>query len=154
MKKKTKQITYFVLAVVFFALVTALFIYYPKTDKGVMVVPKTTYSNSSEQDILVSLPFPDAVTGKEFSVIGKARGTWFFEASFPVKVLDEKGKVLWQGPAQAQEDWMTEDFVPFEAQVKIPQSYMGKATLVLQKDNPSGLPEKDASISFPFNIEY
>jgi hypothetical protein len=113
-----------------------------------------TYNNASADLIVVELPFPGAVTGKEFSVIGEARGTWFFEASFPVEVLDKDGKHLTTGIAQAQSEWMTEDFVPFQAELKVPESYIGKATLVLHKDNPSGLAEHEASISFPITIEY
>jgi hypothetical protein len=115
---------------------------------------KITYTNATSDMITVELPFPGAVTGKEFSIIGKARGTWYFEASFPVVILDANGKVLVSVPAQAQSDWMTTDFVPFKATITVPLSYIGKATIVLKNDNPSGLPEKDASISFPITIEY
>ncbi len=125
-----------------------------KQDKVEKPKSKITYNNASADLITVDLPFPDAVTGKDFTVLGKARGTWFFEASFPVKVLDKDGKVLFSTPAQAQGEWMTTEFVPFKAEIKIPQSYIGPATLVLEKDNASGLPEHDASISFPFTIEY
>jgi hypothetical protein len=115
---------------------------------------KFSYNNASSDNITVNLPYPGAVVGKEFSVIGKARGTWFFEASFPVQVLDKDGNVLFATPAQAQSDWMTENFVSFKADIQIPQSYIGPATLILEKDNPSGILSKDASISFPINIEY
>lgn len=116
--------------------------------------PPITYKNATKDDIVPALPFPGAVTGKEFTVTGRARGTWYFEASFPVKVLDKDGKVLFQGPATAQGDWMTTNFVAFKLNVKVPQSYIGPATIILEKDNPSGIPEKDASISFPITIEY
>lgn len=117
---------------------------------------KITYANATSDMIQVELPFPGAVTGKEFSVIGKARGNWFFEASFPIEVLDKDGKViaLVIGQPQNGESWMTTEFVNFKADIKIPQSYIGPATLVLKKDNPSGLPEHDASISFPITVEY
>ncbi len=115
---------------------------------------KITYINSSEDLIKVELPFPGAVTGKEFSVVGQARGVWFFEASFPIKLLDKDGNTLDTAIAQAQGDWMTEDFVLFKANLKAPESYIGPATIVLIKDNPSGIPEKDASISFPITVEY
>lgn len=118
------------------------------------ILEKITYVNSSEDLIKVELPFPGAVTGKEFSVIGQARGYWFFEASFPIKLLDKDGNVLDTAIAQAQGDWMTENFVPFKADLKAPESYIGPATLVLTKDNASGLSEHDASISFPITIEY
>lgn len=114
---------------------------------------KITYFNATADNIVVERPFLGAVTGKDFSVIGKARGNWFFEASFPIEVLDKDGKFLAVGIAQAEGEWMTRDFVSFKADIKTPQSYTGKATLVAKKDNPSGLPEHDASISFPITIE-
>lgn len=116
--------------------------------------PLITYVNASEDMIIVELPFPNAVTGKEFTVVGKARGMWYFEASFPVVVLDADGKTLATGIATAEGDWMTTEFVPFKAPIKIPSTYIGKATLLLKRDNASGLPEHDASMSFPFTIEY
>jgi hypothetical protein len=118
------------------------------------ITPPITYTNATPNLIQVELPFPGAVTGKTFKVIGKARGTWFFEASFPIELLDNNGKVIAVGIAQAKDEWMTENFVPFEAEIKAPVSYIGEATLLLKKDNPSGLPEYDASISFPITVEY
>jgi len=115
---------------------------------------KISYQNASSDLVSIDLPFPGAVVGKEFSVLGKARGTWYFEASFPVEVLDKDGKRLVSVPAAAQGDWMTENFVPFKADLKIPSSYIGRATLILHKDNPSGLPQNEASVSIPINIEY
>ena len=113
-----------------------------------------TYLNATPDMISVSLPFPGAVTGKEFAVQGEARGNWYFEASFPITLLDKDGKVLATAIATAQGDWMTTEFVPFTAQIKVPETYIGPATLVLKKDNPSGLPENDGSISFPITVEY
>lgn len=115
---------------------------------------KAVYTNASANLITVETPFPGAVTGKEFSVIGKARGYWFFEASFPIELRDKNGKVIATAIAQAQGEWMTEDFVPFKVTIKAPVSYIGQATLVLKKDNPSGLPENDASMSIPITVEY
>ncbi len=113
-----------------------------------------TYTNATPDDIVVTLPFPGAVTGKSFSVTGKARGPWYFEASFPVVVVDKEGAILDQKPAQAQGEWMTTEFVDFKVELTVPESYIGPATLILKKDNPSGEPERDASVSFPFTIEY
>lgn len=128
---------------------------------GTHIIPQDTaakpdihYTNASSDLIVVELPFPGAVTGKEFSVIGKARGTWFFEASFPIELVDAAGKQIAQGIAQAQGEWMTEDFVPFRADIKVPESFIGPATLILRKDNPSGLSEHDASLSFSIVVEY
>ncbi len=114
---------------------------------------KPVYINATSGVISVTTPTPDSVTGKEFEVRGSARG-WYFEGSFPVVVIDKDGKVLATTPAQAQSDWMTSEEVSFIAKIKIPTNYIGKATIILKKDNPSGLPKNDASMAFPITIEY
>ena len=68
---------------------------------------------------------------------GEARGNWFFEASFPIRVLDGDGNIIGLGIAEAKADWMTEDFVPFEATIEFYTPRFSAGTLVLAKDNPS-----------------
>lgn len=117
-------------------------------------IVSVSYMNASEDDIFVELPGAGDVTGKTFTVKGKARGPWYFEASFPVTLLDGQGAELAQGVALAEGEWMTEEFVPFSVELTAPQNYIGPATLVLKKDNPSGEPEFDASLSVPITVEY
>ena len=83
------------------------------------------------------------------TVEGGARGSWFFEASFPIKITDEQGNVLGSSFVQAQSDWMTENFVPFKGEITYASESGGKGFLVLSKDNPSGLPENDKEIKIP-----
>lgn len=104
-------------------------------------------------DIHVNLPQPNAKITSPLVVKGEARGTWFFEASFPVRLVLENGDELVTTPAEAQGEWMTEDFVPFEATLTFAQPIPQKGTLILMKDNPSGLPEFDKSISIPVVFE-
>lgn len=114
-----------------------------------------TYDNATSDMIQVELPYPGAVVGKEFTVIGKARGSWFFEGSFPLEVVGADGNVLARTYATAEGEWMTTEFVPFRSEMfDLPSAYIGPATLILRRDNPSGLPENDASISFPIVVEY
>jgi hypothetical protein len=82
-------------------------------------------------------------------ISGEARGTWYFEASFPVKIFDDDNNLLGSVTAQAQSDWMTEDFVPFNALLVFSTSTTEKGTLVLQKDNPSGMPENADELRIP-----
>ena len=123
---------------------------------GMLVAMPGPIGNGSapfaSENVKVSLPHPGGTVLKEFTVSGYARGTWFFEASFPVEVHDANGNVVGTGIAQARGNWMTEDFVPFEAPVVI-ENYFGFATLVLKKDNPSGLPEHDDSVSFSIIVQ-
>ena len=86
-------------------------------------------------------------------VEGEARGSWFFEASFPIKIEDSNGKVLGQSFVQAQDNWMTIDFVPFSGKIEFSTPETSTGTLVLQKDNPSGLPEFDEEIRVPIKFK-
>jgi len=72
---------------------------------------------------------------------GEARGYWFFEASFPIKLLDANGRELGVAIAQAQNEWMTESFVQFRAELKFSAPSTETGVLILERDNPSGLPE-------------
>src|SRR3989344_3332330 len=81
---------------------------------------------------------------------GKARGTWFFEASFPVVIVDWDGLIIGQGIAQAQSDWMTTDYVPFRAEIAFVKSKVkNNGWIILRKDNPSGLPQNDDAFEIP-----
>lgn len=116
--------------------------------------PEPTYVNASADLIRVGTPTPGAVTGKPVTILGEARGSWYFEASFPIEIRDTAGTVIATGYAEAQSDWMTTEFVPFTATVNVPSSFIGEAVLTLMNDNPSGLAENARSMSFPITIEY
>ncbi|MBU4536603.1 Gmad2 immunoglobulin-like domain-containing protein [Patescibacteria group bacterium] len=81
---------------------------------------------------------------------GQARGTWYFEGSFPVILTDWDGLIIAQGYVTAQSDWMTEDFVQFKGELEfIKPEYGENGSLILQKDNPSGLSEYDNALEIP-----
>jgi hypothetical protein len=103
--------------------------------------------------ITVTTPAPGVAVKSPFEVRGKARGQWFFEASFPVKLLDGNGKEIAAVPAEAEGEWMTTEFVPFKAVLTFAKPATPTGTLVLEKDNPSGLPENAASVSIPVRFE-
>ncbi len=91
---------------------------------------------------------PNQAISSPLEITGSAKGTWFFEGSFPVRLLDENNVVITTSPAQSQSDWMTEDFVPFTATLNFTTT-SATGTLVFAKDNPSGLPENDAAYEVP-----
>jgi len=122
-----------------------------------LVLPNA--NNEDGSDIVVFSPKPNQLIANPLSIEGKARGFWYFEASFPVKLTDKDGNVLASGIAQAQSDpatgevnWMTENFVNFKAELNFISDKNTDGFLVLQKDNPSGLPENDAEIKIPVLI--
>lgn len=102
--------------------------------------------------IRVTNPKPNAVIISPLVVSGEARGYWFFEASFPVRLLDGTGKEIAIKPVQAQGEWMTEDFVPFEGSLEFVAPLSATGTIVFQKDNPSGLPEHDDEFRIPIRF--
>lgn len=111
-------------------------------------------SEETEQNPKIDLisPKPNEELGQSFSISGQARGSWYFEASFPIVLLDEARNELLTTVATAQGEWMTENFVPYSATVDLKTKYTGKAFLVLKKDNPSGDPNYDDQIEIPITI--
>lgn len=109
-------------------------------------------STSTAYMIRVTTPLPNALVRSPLTVSGEARGHWYFEASFPVKILDATGKELAIVPAQAQGEWMTTDFVPFSVSIPFATSTTATGFLVLEKDNPSGLPEHTAELRIPIRF--
>lgn len=103
--------------------------------------------------IIIESPRPNLTVSSPLKISGEAVGFWFFEASFPVKLVDDNGSILSTGIATAKGEWMTENFVGFESTLTFekPTSQTGK--LILQKDNPSGLAENDAELIVPVRFE-
>ncbi|MFA6307297.1 MAG: Gmad2 immunoglobulin-like domain-containing protein [Patescibacteria group bacterium] len=109
----------------------------------------------AKQDLIIldSVHAGDYISSP-LTITGQARGTWFFEASFPIFLVNWDGLIIAQGIAQAKDDWMTEDFVPFEATLEFEKpSYKNNGALILQKDNPSGLPEYDDALEISILFE-
>ena len=102
-----------------------------------------------DDQILVEIPQPGDRIESPLEIRGKARGPWFFEADFPIRIQDRGGNDLNWGIAQATENWMTEDFVPFTATVEFKSPEKGFGFVRLEKDNPSGLPEHAGFIKIP-----
>lgn len=103
-------------------------------------------------DVIVAYPIKNQIISSPLSIEGKARGTWFFEASFPIKLLDKNGNQLAIAIAQAQSDWMTEDFVSFKAKLSWNSLTQMDGILVFEKDNPSDLLENAGEFRLPVVI--
>lgn len=100
--------------------------------------------------IQVDEPTPNQTISSPLTIHGKARGPWFFEASFPVRLTAVDGTVLATGIVQADGEWMTEDFVPFKVTLsfKVPAGAR-RGALVFSKSNASGLPQHDDQLIVP-----
>ena len=113
---------------------------------------------SKSDFIVVDEPSPFEAIASPLMVRGKARGLWYFEASFPIVLTDWDGKVIAEHYAQAKGEWMTTDFVPFEGELKFENPvfegadkdhFSRRGYLIFRKDNPSGLSEHDDALEIP-----
>lgn len=104
--------------------------------------------------IRINIPRPNQVIDNPLELSGEARGNWFFEGDFPVILTDWDGKIIAEGFATAEGEWMTEDFVTFTGTIEFEKpDYNNKGTLILRKDNASGLPEHDDALEIPIYFE-
>ena len=83
----------------------------------------------------VSSPAPFARVTSPLTVTGVSRG-WYFEGSFPARLVGADGQVIAEAPAQAQGDWMTSAPVPFQATLIFTVTHDTQANIVLEQDMP------------------
>lgn len=107
------------------------------------------YESAKGVEIEVFKPERDSEAASPLTVIGRVPGNWSFEASFPIELVDADGTVLGRANAQIVGDWMTEELVPFTAEIEFEDSAAMNLRLVLHKDNPSGLEANEDSVSVP-----
>lgn len=125
-----------------------------KSPDGKVFMEEATDSYTDKKDLItVSTPLEGEAVKSPLKIKGDARGFWFFEASFPIRIYDENGKVLGLAVAQAKADWMTEDLVPFEATLNFDTPAEGDGFIVFEKDNPSGQASNDDSMKLPITFD-
>ena len=108
--------------------------------------------NPSEM-IEVAGPANNAQITSPLTLTGRARGPWYFESSFPIELQDNNGAVIVVTTAQAQGEWMTENWVPFTSTLTFPAQPAGSlGKIVFKRDNPSGEPANDMSIVVPIQF--
>lgn len=103
---------------------------------------KTTVDSSS--GIKVTSPAAGSKITSPIEISGEALGNWFFEGEFAVSLLDSSGKMITDSIVKAQDEWMTEGYVPFLAYMDFPDQPKGSGYLMFNKNNPSGLASGNA----------
>lgn len=140
------KLTVIIGALVLLAVAAAALFILPPHQANAPTNGETPTPTTGKEDLIVAAyPTPGAHITSPLVATGEARGNWFFEASFPVSILNSNGDTIGQGYAQAEGEWMTTNFVPFTS-IPItftPQPAGSVGTVVLHKDNASGLPEHD-----------
>ncbi len=108
--------------------------------------------------IRINTPRPNQVITSPLLIEGEVRGNWFFEGDFPVILTNWDGLIIAEGFVTTKEEWMTEDFITFEGilefeKPEIINGFSNRGTLILRKDNPSGLPEYDDALEIPILLQ-
>jgi hypothetical protein len=140
-----------------FALGIVLVIFYGKSEKAIAPAQMEVGGDIANLPTLAAVsdyihitsPKSGAVIQSPLVIEGFAQGTWYFEASFPVKIVDANGTIVGRGIAQAESDWMTEKMVPFSGTITFTSKEGTKGEIVFQKDNPSGLPQNAGELRMP-----
>jgi hypothetical protein len=108
-----------------------------------------SYTSKKGVSVSVYTPTKNGTVKSAQWVLGSVPGNWSFEASFPVVLKNSSGDVVAEGIAELLDDWMTTNQVPFKVKLEWKSNQTGTGNLVLQKDNPSGLPKNDDSVEIP-----
>src|SRR3989339_34426 len=111
--------------------------------------PITSTNNQYANDIVVDIPHTNQEISSPFTITGKARGTWYFEGSFPIQLFDNQGNKLADSYAMSQGEWMTTEFVPFTSTLTFDIGEATSGILVIKNDNPSDNRTLDKEIRIP-----
>lgn len=111
-----------------------------------------TYTSTKGVFILVYTPHRGATLASPIAIVGEVPGNWSFEAQFPVQLKDSGGSVMAQTSAHVLGNWQSDQLVPFSAQLTFTTAKSGNGTLVIQKDNPSGLTKNSDLVSIPVHF--
>ena len=109
-------------------------------------------SSVTSDMIHVTSPLANATLVSPFTVTGEAVGPWYFEASFPIVLLDGNGQQILATHANALSDWMTNDMVPFSSLLTFSKPSTTTGTLILKRDNPSDLTQNSQQIDIPIRF--
>lgn len=98
----------------------------------------------------ISSPASGSTVTSPLRIEGTVPAGWMFEGQMPIKLLDENRKLIAEGRGQESTpgSWQSGKPVAFEGKV-IFTTTVKSGFLVIEKDNPSGLPENDGSFEVP-----
>lgn len=145
MKKTILIVAIFVVLILLFVYIFNNFVKAPNN--------LTVKIDKSDQIVVIS-PVKDSQISSPLSISGRARGSWFFEGSFPIVLLDSDRNKISEGHVTAQGEWMTQDFIKFLGTLQFNNYIKGSSGfLILKKDNPSGLVENNDSVEIPITFK-
>jgi len=99
--------------------------------------------------IVVNNPRPNQEITSPLLIEGEARGVWFFEGDFPVRLYKNDGTLIAEHYVSAQGEWMAESFVGFTGELEFGFPNTKEGVLILEKDNSSGIVDYNNELRIP-----
>ena len=151
-----------ILAMAIFVLLTlgvVVFLYYQNQQLKSMLAAYQTQTipssvapspTSNPELPIVSTPSANMKVVSPLKVTGTVPAGWMFEGVFPIKLVDANQKLIVQGQAKetVPGSWQSGNPVDFTATLTFKTS-SASGFLILQNDNPSGIPGNAKSFQVP-----
>lgn len=102
----------------------------------------------------VSSPSANMKVVSPLKITGTVPVGWMFEGIFPIKLVDVNRKLIVQGQAKEKvaESWQVDLPVDFTATLTF-KAASGSGFLILQNDNPSGIPANSKTFEVPVKFQ-
>lgn len=147
---KLKKVLYLVLLVV---VVLGTFYFLNKSNTSTKQNVSSEFISVKGDMVKVNI-VENSTVNSPLNLLGEIRGSWSFEGSFPIKLVDSNENMIARGIGTLQGDWMTEKFVPFVAQITFSADKSIKnGYIVISKDNPSDLDENNDFVKIPVKFK-
>lgn len=124
---------------------------YQQTPSPTPVAISTPTPNPSKP--IVTSPLPNSKVTSPLKVTGTVPSGWMFEGVSIIKLVDEKNKLIVQGQAKevVPGSWTSGEPIAFGATLTF-KTTAKSGFLILQNDNPSGIPEKSILFTVPVSF--
>lgn len=110
---------------------------------------------AENDEIKIESPLMNEVVKSPLSIKGEIKGYWMFEAQFDTRLEDTNGRELATAPATALDDWMTEEFVPFETEMEFNPGTAAEGKIIFLEAFPSGgLADGEERRSFEMPVRF
>jgi len=115
-------------------------------------VLKSNREDLKEEIIIYNLP-DNSFIKSPLELKGEARGTWFSEGEFPVRIVSKSGLVLGRTTAYAVGNWMTPKFVDFSLEINFNPEGAEEGNIFFTASNPKGREDFKKELRIPVRFK-
>ena len=115
--------------------------------------PTTKHKSEDGVSIVVNQPASNTVITSPLAITGSVPGSWSFESTFPIIILDSERQVIANSYGTLLSDWKTDKMVKFSGEASFEKPGSNTGYLVLEKSNPSGIEKNSDKLEIPIRFE-